>query len=291
MALAAATSGTVSMLNASPGSIASRASSCDTLASASEAAACASTCESVMSGDPSVTRLPRSTGVPITRPVVSAATSASSAAMSVPVTRSTRLTLCCAAGAAVISSGAGPDAATAGFAPDPHADATAAATASAAMRAIAVFTLCLRASARRRRPHRPGTVTGRPRHSGPASTHRRRALRRCSCAPCRDTPTPACQGRPRATCRLRHPAASSSTSSSRSLRVCAPTRSAIWPGEGRRQPAALRQEEPEEPPPLLEGPEHRLRQGLEPGARALGLAGPPSSSPKKNSHWLSTTRR
>ena len=69
----------------------SRASICAALASASWACARTSTSAMRTSSLPSLTRLPRSTGVATTRPAISAATSACSSAVSVPVTATNRV--------------------------------------------------------------------------------------------------------------------------------------------------------------------------------------------------------
>jgi len=66
------------------------AGSCAAFASASRRAASASVAETRIRTVPAVTRVPRSTGVPMTRPAVSAATSACSSAASDPVTRRKR---------------------------------------------------------------------------------------------------------------------------------------------------------------------------------------------------------
>src|SRR2546430_7523300 len=88
------TSGTAFTSNAAPEVRRSRASSCAAFASASFSCASVSVDSSRTSSAPCATGVPRSTGAPTTRPVVSAATSACSSAISVPVARMKRATGC-----------------------------------------------------------------------------------------------------------------------------------------------------------------------------------------------------
>ena len=133
-ALAVCTSGTLLMSSGAPGVSPRRASICAALASASFSCAPASVGEMRMSSAPCATGVPRSTGAAITRPGVSAATSACSSAISVPVARMKRAMGCSTASTGDTDTG-GRSAAAASLvfaSPALHADTSAAAASSRA---------------------------------------------------------------------------------------------------------------------------------------------------------------
>ena len=90
VAFAFCTSGTAFTSKLPPDVMPSRASSCAAFASASLSCASVSVGEIRTSSAPCVTGVPRSIGAETTRPAVSAATSACSSAISVPVARMKR---------------------------------------------------------------------------------------------------------------------------------------------------------------------------------------------------------
>src|SRR5215471_18382885 len=106
-AFAFRTSGTCAGSNPCPAVRPSRASSCAALACASRSDASASVADRRTSTAPAATFVPRSTGVPTTRPPISAATSACSSAESEPVTRRKRSMGCDLTVAACTATGAG----------------------------------------------------------------------------------------------------------------------------------------------------------------------------------------
>ena len=106
-ALAFMTSGTALGSNAAPSRSPSRASICEALASASWSCAEASAGETRIRTVPSLTRVPRSTGVAMTRPPNSALTSASSSARSEPVTLMKRSIDRLSTAAVVMATGSG----------------------------------------------------------------------------------------------------------------------------------------------------------------------------------------
>ena len=106
-AFALITSGTRFESNGSPGARPRRASIWPALASASTSWAEVSVSETRTRSSPCATRVPRSTGVAITRPVASALTSACSSATSEPVTRRNRSMGRLSTFTVVMSSGAG----------------------------------------------------------------------------------------------------------------------------------------------------------------------------------------
>ena len=199
------------------------------------------------------------------------------------------MTLCCSAGAAEISSGSGAGGAASDFAPDPHAAARAAITARAAMPASLYFTLRLHAPIRRpAAPSRNSASTSagvRVGLSAPDDSASKMQL--CTMPRYADASMP---GSPPRSVPSSTPWRMSSTSCSLSRRVCAPTRSAIW-SENAAVSLPRSERKSRKKPRRSSNVVNIAAVRASSFSRAPSACRARSRSPKKNSHWDSTTRR